>query len=384
MDNPFIIERAVKGRHLVDRLAEVEKVKSTIKRGGKLFVIGPRRYGKTSILHAAVAQLQAEDCKVISLNVEGYTSLELLIRTILSGAAGFAGNLKQATTSLKKFFAQLNPSLTFNPLEGSFDASLGLKATEPEQQGPLLIEALNSLEQWATHSRQKIGLVLDEFQHLLTLGGPGIEGQLRAAVQLHEHVGYVFAGSQMSLLTDMISNPARPFYRLGEPLFIGEVPWPDFRDYLQQGFAQLDCDADEESLSYLFQLAEGVPYHVQLLASNCWDEVSRNPKPTLSRADVEAALQQLIRLFDPYHASLWAGLTAYQQRALRMIATDVTQGLTGRQSLKQADLTAGTMRKSLQALEQRNLIRKEYVQATQRYRFEDPFFKQWILTTIKG
>jgi hypothetical protein len=185
MDNPFIIERAVKGRHLVDRLAEVEKVKSTIKRGGKLFVIGPRRYGKTSILHAAVAQLQAEDCKVISLNVEGYTSLELLIRTILSGAAGFAGNLKQATTSLKKFFAQLNPSLTFNPLEGSFDASLGLKATEPEQQGPLLIEALNSLEQWATHSRQKIGLVLDEFQHLLTLGGPGIEGQLRAAVQLH-------------------------------------------------------------------------------------------------------------------------------------------------------------------------------------------------------
>jgi hypothetical protein len=42
------------------------------------------------------------------------------------------------------------------------------------------------------------------------------------------------------------------------------------------------------------------------------------------------------------------------------------------------------MRKSLLALEQRNIIRKEYVQATQRYRFEDPFFKQWILATIKG
>ncbi len=384
MDNPFIIERAVKGRHLVDRLSEVEKVKTTIKRGGKLFVIGPRRFGKTSILQTAVAQLHDEGARVISLNVEGYTGLDLLIRAIVSGAAGFAGNLKQATTSLKKFFAQLNPSVSYNPLEGTFDASLGLKATEPDQQAPLLIEALNSLEQWATHSRQKIGVVLDEFQHLLTLGGPGIEGQLRAAVQLHEQVGYVFAGSQTSLLTDMISNPARPFYRLGEPLFIREVPWPDFRAYLQQGFAQLDCEADEDALAYLYQLAEGVPYHVQLLASTCWDEASRNPKSELGRADVEAALQQLIRLFDPYHASLWAGLTAYQQRALRLIALDVTQGLTARQSLKQADLTAGTMRKSLLALEQRNLIRKEYVQATQHYRFEDPFFKQWIRTIIKG
>jgi hypothetical protein len=384
MDNPFIIERAVKGQHLVDRRAEVVKVKNTIQRGGKLFVIGPRRFGKTSILHAAVDELQAEGTKVLALNVEGYTNLDLLIRAIVSGAAGFAGNLKQATTSLKKFFAQLNPSLTFNPVEGTFDASLGLKAAEPEQQAPLLIEALNSLEQWAKHSRQKIGVVLDEFQHLLTLGGAGIEGQLRAAMQLHEYVGYVFAGSQTSLLTDMISNPARPFYRLGEPLFIQEVPWPDFRVYLQQGFAQLDCAADEEALAYLYQLAEGVPYHVQLLASTCWDEVNRHPKSELWREDIEAALRQLIQVFDPYHATLWAGLTAYQQRALRLIALDVTQGLTARQSLKQADLAAGTMRKSLLALEQRNIIRKEYVQATQRYRFEDPFFKQWILATIKG
>jgi hypothetical protein len=384
MDNPFIIERAVKGAQLVDRGEEVEKVKTTVKRGGKLFVIGPRRFGKTSILQTAVAQLQAEGVSVISLNVEGYTSLELLIRALVSSAAGLAGNLKQATTSLRKFFANLNPSLTYNPIEGTFEASLGIKATEPEQQPPILIEALNNLERLAAHSRQKIGLVLDEFQRLLELGGPAIEGQLRAAIQLHEHVGYVFAGSQTSLLTDMISNPARPFYRLGEPLFIKEVPWPDFLAHLQKGFAQLDCQAEEESLAHLYFLAEGVPYHVQLLASACWDEVNRNPKPTLTRADVDAAQRRLIGQFDPYHASLWAGLTANQQKALRLIAADITNGLMAKQSLKQTDMTAGTMRKALLALEQRNIIRKEFAQATQRYRFEDPFFKQWILATIKG
>ena len=62
-------------------------------------------------------------------------------------------------------------------LEGTFEASLGIKATEAAQQPPILIEAMNNLERLAAHSRQKIGLVLDEFQRLLELGGPAIEGQ---------------------------------------------------------------------------------------------------------------------------------------------------------------------------------------------------------------
>ena len=384
MDNPFIIERAVKGAQLVDRLVEVEQVKAALTRGGKLFVIGPRRFGKTSILQTAVAQLQDEGRRVISLNVEGYTSLELLIRAIVSAAAGFSGNVKQATASLKRFFGNLNPSFTFNPNEGTFDATLGIKAAEPHEQAPILIEALNNLERLAAQSKQKVGLVLDEFQHLLTLGGPNVEGQLRAAIQLHEHVGYVFAGSQTSLLTDMIVNPARPFYRLGEPLFIKEVPWPDFLVYLRAGFAKLKCKAEDETFAYLYQLAEGVPYHVQLLARAGWDEVSRNPKRQLTRADIDAAQHTLTYLFDPYHASLWAGLTTNQQKALRLIAQNITNGMTAKLTLKQADLTAGTMSKSLLALERMNIIRKEVAQATQQYRFEDPLFKQWILATIKG
>jgi hypothetical protein len=71
---------------------------------------------------------------------------------------------------------------------------------------------------------ERIRVIFDEFQELLLLGGAGIEKQLRAAIQTHERVSYVFAGSETSLLTDMISNSARPFYRLGEPLFLKTIP----------------------------------------------------------------------------------------------------------------------------------------------------------------
>jgi hypothetical protein len=380
MENPFTIERAVRGEKLVNRAEELAKVKTTLRQAGKLFVIGPRRFGKTSILQTAVDQLREEGRDQILINVETYTSIELLIRNILSETAGISGNLKQATTTIRRFFSKLNPSVSYNPVEGTFEATLGIKSPEPADQSPLLVETLNNLEKMAASSRGKIGLVLDEFQQLLQLGGPSIEMQLRAAIQMHESVGYVFAGSQTTLLADMINNPSRPFYRLGEPLFLKEVPFADFLVFLRHGFQQLKCKGDDETFAHLYKLADGVPYHVQLLAGNCWDEVHRNPKKTLTPDDIDAAERRLIQIFAPYHAPLWAGLTPNQQKALALIARGATEGLMSRATLKRLDMTSGTMHKSLAALENRSLVRREYEAEAVRYRFEDPLFKAWILS----
>lgn len=384
MDNPFTIERAVRGTQLINRAQEMTKVTTALRRAGKLFVIGPRRFGKTSVLMTAVDQLRDQGASALFFNVEGYTSLDLLVRAIIAEAANLSGNLKQATTTIRKFFSRLNPSVSYNPVEGTFEASLGIRTPEASEQSPLLIETLNNLEKMAANSKQKIGIVMDEFQQLLQLGGSSIEGQLRAAIQHHEHVGYVFAGSQTSLLSDMVNNPARPFYRLGEPLFIKEVPFADFLVFLRQGFEQLRCKADDDTFSYLFDLADGVPYNVQLLAGNCWDEIHRNPKKKLAREDVDAAQTRLIQLFAPYHAPLWTSLTTNQQKALALIARSLsegqpTEGLTSKAILKRLDMTPGTMHKSLLALETRSIIRREFSGTSAHYRFEDPLFKAWIL-----
>ncbi|MGH9834924.1 MAG: hypothetical protein ACREBD_09730, partial [Blastocatellia bacterium] len=114
MDNPFTVERAVRGAQLINRAQELAKVTTTLGRAGKLFVIGPRRFGKTSILMTAVDQLRNEKGKALFFNVEAYTTLELLIRAIVTEAANLSGNLKQATTTIRKFFSKLNPSVSYN------------------------------------------------------------------------------------------------------------------------------------------------------------------------------------------------------------------------------------------------------------------------------
>lgn len=378
MRNPFVIESALGISELVDRADEVNRVQQTIRDGGKLFVIGPRRYGKTSILRAATEQLQADGVAVLMLNVEGYTSLDLLVRALIASAAGISGNLKQAAESVRKFFGALNPSVSYNPMDGSFSASLGIKTPEASEQAPLLVDALNSLERMATSSKQRIGVILDEFQHLLKLGGPAVEGQLRAAVQMHRSVGYVFAGSQTTLITEMVSDHARPFYRLGENLFVGPVPRPDFLKSLKRGFGRLKCQVETEALTLILNLAEDVPYNVQALARACWQEAANAGLTTLTSETVAAVHQAVVNGMEPIYAPQWVGLTSNQQKALAAVARFDGKELLSRAVLRTVDLAPGTMQKSLAALEGLSILRREYQRESLRYRFEDPFFKAWI------
>jgi AAA+ ATPase superfamily predicted ATPase len=63
--NPFEFGGELKTSSLIDREQELDLVIRTIESGGKLFLIWPRRYGKTSILAAAEEQLGASEVAVL-------------------------------------------------------------------------------------------------------------------------------------------------------------------------------------------------------------------------------------------------------------------------------------------------------------------------------
>jgi hypothetical protein len=382
MKNPFVTNRALGATDLVDRKQELQRVKDTLQQGGKLFMIGPRRYGKTSILRAACEELAQEDVRTLMLNVESYTSVEELIRGIVAGAASLESNLSAGVKTVKDFFGVFNPSLTVNA-EGSVTASLGLKTPEKkEQQSPLFIEALDRLELLAKKSGKQTGLILDEFQHLLKLGGNAVEGQLRAAVQMHQHLGYVFAGSQTALIADMVTNHARPFYRLGEHLVVGAIERTEFAEFLHQGFDALKVKPQAAALERIFSLAEEVPYNVQALARACWQEMADRKTHTLTAVIVDQVYASMLVGMEPIYAPQWNNLTLLQQRALLGVARYGGQGLTGKAVLKALELSPGTMQTSLASLEQQSILRREQRRDGSIWRFEDPLFKGWLLASV--
>ena len=227
MENPFQFGRELGAGELVDREEEITQVIATIREGGKLFLIGPRRYGKTSILKAAEDRLSGQGAVVLRCDAEIYPSLDLLVAALVSGAAqNLKGSVERTGEHIRNFFAKLRPEASFSVTDREWTVRLGVATTDDASKHiDLLVEALDGVENLAKAQPKSrpVGLVIDEFQKVIELGGRAAEGQIRAAIQRHHRAGYVFAGSKTRLLPAMTMDAARPFYRLGALRSIGPV-----------------------------------------------------------------------------------------------------------------------------------------------------------------
>ena len=144
MRNPFEFGRELDSAELVDREEEVAEVARTITAGSKLFLIGPRRYGKTSILRAAEQRSEAEGAVVLRFDAEAFATLELLTRAIfLEAGQRLHGSLAQSKAGLGRFFKRLQPELNVSLADQTISASLGLRDVEPDPV-PLLKEVLRT------------------------------------------------------------------------------------------------------------------------------------------------------------------------------------------------------------------------------------------------
>ncbi len=380
--NPFTTGQIVTGPQLIGRQNELAQVKQTLTFAGKLFLIAPRRYGKTSLLLTAAAQLRAS--KVIYVNLQEFTSMEAVINQVLTQTANFTSNLKQATEKIRTVFRALNPQLSVDPLTSSINVSLGLKTMEAKEQAPLLIEALRCLEEMAQKAREYYGVVFDEFQEVLKLGGAVIENQLRAETQLHHRVGYIFSGSATSLLIDIISNPKRPFYKLGLPLFLPVIPHAEFSEFITAGFAQIKCQLDESAYGMVFERANDVPHSVQMIAQQLWELARLNGWKKITAAEVKQVIDLLLDNLEPIYAGIWTSLVHNQRKTLTVIARGRNTQLQSKDVLRQLDLTAAHVHKALLSLESFGVLRKDYKKTEVLYQFEDPMFRNWILERTSG
>jgi hypothetical protein len=391
MENPFQFGRELGADELVDRREEVMEVISAITEGRKLFLIGPRRYGKTSILKTAGDQASRKGATVLRYNAEAYPTLDQLVGAIVADAAkSLRGGVERTGEQIKKYFSKLQPELSFNVTQTSWSVKLGVASSGgDEAQVKLLIDVLNGLEKMSVDQPEDrpTGLVIDEFQKVIEVGGKSTEAQIRAAIQQHKRTGYVFAGSKTRMLTEMTTDAARPFYRLGSLLFVGPIPREEFIQFLLDSFARggfrVEGATGKESkggaVNLILDLAEEVPYNVQLLAHTCWEQLQgATGRRALTEDVVRNSLDLIVRRYDPFYTQLWNQLTAVQQKTLLAVIEERGVNLRSHKVVRAIGKGASTIQRALGALLDRDILREEEQSGTVRFRFEDPFFSSWI------
>lgn len=379
MRNPFRFGRALTGADLVDRQREIAAVVATMGEAERLFLIGPRRYGKTSILIAASERASAEGIVVLRYNAEAYPTVDQLVRALIADAARhLAGPVDRAGAQIRRFFGMLRPEVSYNPLDQTYTVGLGAAPPSTVPESTLLSRALDGLDRMAADAGRPVAVVIDEFQAVLEREGRDAEQQIRAAVQEHAHVGYVFAGSKTALLTEMTGDPDRPFYRLGKRLFVGKIPREDFAPFLSRSFADSGFRVGEDAVAEILDRAEDVPYNVQRLAHECWDHLHLGEGEELDTDGVRAILRRIVGEDDPFYTQTWSGLTAVQQKTLSALANLGGQGLYARDVLQRLGLAQSSLQRALAALVRQGIAREEEAGGSVRYRLEDPFFGEWI------
>jgi uncharacterized protein len=383
--NPFEFGRAMRADAIVDREEEMRRLTDAVRNGERLFLIGPRRYGKTSLLNYMQSKLESDGVIVLKYDVEKFETTQLLAKALLTGAIRTLTDPVNKVSALagrqiKRFFGSLKPELSFDVTEQTWSVSLLGDRRAAATSLPVLTEVLDGVEAMAASQKKTVAVVLDEFQQLVAEGGVTAERQIRASVQTHQHVSYVFAGSKTRLLTDMTTEHARPFYRMGSTLFLGPIPRTAFAPFLTGGFEARGFKVGAGAIERVLDLAEDVPYSVQRLAHRCWDLLAGASASgrTLTSLFVERALERIALEEDPAYTQLWLSLTTVQKKALSAVIGTSGRLLLSKAVNDQYGLAVASMQKALKALTDRGIVREEQTLGDVRLRLDDPFLATWL------
>jgi len=373
--NPFVYGEVVPSSAFVDRVPELERLVADLADGQKVFLISPRRYGKSSLIRQALAATARRGALTVEVTVSSFSSyvgfLEGYARALMAAETRW----DRARTWLREAIGSARTEIRYTPGESPLGSlTVSFPSVKSERDVTRLAQDVFALPgRLAETRRRKVVVALDEFQAIGEFNGGSVEHAMRAAVQHQRDVGYVFAGSEPSLMERML-GPRRPFYKAGPVMRLDKIPADEFASALDSRFNRSGLKPDLGLGAAIVELAGNLPYDVQRLAHETWDEA----RPSSRRATLEHLHQALRRLLteqEPMFEAIWQRLTLAQRAVLRAV---VIQG--GREVLS-ADVRTrhrlggtSTIQSALSALVRDDVISREGA----RYVVVDSLLREWV------
>ncbi len=374
-ENPFVYGEVVPLAAFADRVEEIDRLVADLANAQKVFLISPRRYGKSSLIRRALVALQRRGHVTIETTVASYSSYLAFLEGYARAIASEQGPWERARAWLHDALASVRPEVRVEPdgaggrLSVAFPAASS--ARDVERIAPDVFALPGKL---ARARRRKVVVALDEFQAIAGFDGGTVEHALRAAIQTQRDVGYVFAGSEPSLMERML-GPRRPFYKAGPVIRLGRIPAEEFAAFLETRFSRSGVRPEAGVGTAIVELAGNMPYDVQRLAHEAWDDATAEGRRRITQDDLHRTLKRLLAQSDTVLEEIWQRLTLVQRATLRAVV------LTDGRGLLSADVRArhrlggtSTVQAALAALTRDDLIARE----EDRYLVNDSLVREWV------
>ena len=319
-------------------------------------LLGPRRYGKTSLLKRVAADLEAVGHQPVWIDLYERTSIADVAAAVDRGLAGTAGPTRR----------------TLDDIAGTFSVNLGVLGVQlsrsPKQRPDPVLTLRTLLDVLTTAAqRQSLFVVFDEFSGIANVeGGAAV---LRTELQHHfQELGIVFAGSEPSTMQALFSEHTQPFFAQADLVDIEPLADDAVGRIVEEGFAATQRGTGGLT-SRIVQFADGHPQRAMQLADALWRHVEQGD--TVSLPAWEAALADVRANVDAGSERIFSLLPAGQQKALRAVAAE---GSTYGTAASLLDLPAGTARSAANKLVGNGILHRR----RGRLDLVDPLLADWL------
>ena len=365
-ENPFVVSGRIRPEYFCDRKAETQELTTFLMNGNHTALISPRRMGKTGLIHHCFAQKEIQD-RYYTFLIDIYATKNLQDMVYRMGQS-IVNRLKprgqSAIDSFLRFVTSLRTGISF---DGQGNASWNIGIGDITSPDFTLEEIFNYLKA----ADKKCIVAIDEFQTISDYPEQNVEELMRTYVQDCRNAVFVFSGSQKSMMSEMFSSPARPFYQSVSMMFLKPVVLREYEAFAKKHCEKADKQINDDVVKTIYERFDGTTWYLQKVLNQLFAT-----RDKVCVEDVDKAVKQIINQNEEAYKDILYQLTARQRDLLVAVSHEgKARQITGMSFVKRYHLaSASCVQKSTQALIEKQLLTHQQG----IYEVYDKFLAEWL------
>jgi len=366
IENPFITYGYESAAYFCDREAETQELISLLTNGNHTALISPRRMGKTGLIHHCFAQKEIHD-NYFTFLIDIYATKNLQDLVYCMGK-GIVTRLKKrgqsAIDGFLRFVTSLRTGISF---DGQGNASWNVGIGDIKSPDFTLEEIFNYLQA----ADKKCIVAIDEFQAIADYPEQNVEELMRTYVQQCRNAVFIFSGSQKSMMSEMFSSPARPFYQSVSMMFIKPVALPAYEMFADKHFKAAGKQILGGVVKSIYERFDGTTWYLQKVLNQLFAT-----KDNVNISDVEKAVEQIINQNEEAYKDLLYQLSARQRDLLVAVSREgKAREITGVSFVKRYHLASASsvQKAAISLLDKQLLTHQQGI-----YEVYDKFMSEWL------
>lgn len=291
----FKYGKVATGKFFYDRTKMQKDIKALITLEQSFMIKAPRRFGKTSLIKHVMATQKKDYLYIDFRKTPRVEIVNEKIAEFLYSKMGLKGALAELKESAISFL--LNNKTTITIKATIFEASVELFSNQKIAHEEKMMKYLDMLNELGQELNEVFFVVLDEFQDVKKISSSELDilEMLRGTLQHHDNVCYIFAGSNMTIMTEIFENSKSGFFNSCRKLKLKPFDIDELLSELLEAFKtkKIVFDRDKDLRDVLERL-NGHPANTMMVMQNIEIISMDKELPSITKEDIDDAYERAL------------------------------------------------------------------------------------------